>query len=105
MLAPCLNWRVSMAGQEWDTGGEFTGWASAGQRRAAKGPRTDAKADPPASNAHEQTANSEFATSVEWFDGQPLVATLVLSLLPSIVRSFELEPGKHRVARVPMLPT
>ncbi len=50
-----------------DTGGEFTGWASAGERRAAKGSRTDAKADPVGSNAHEQTANSEFATSTPGF--------------------------------------
>ncbi len=47
-----------------DTGGEFTGWASAGQQRAAKGSRTDAEASLSAFNTHEQTANSEFATSV-----------------------------------------
>jgi len=47
-----------------DTGGEFTGWDSAGQRGAAKGSKTDAEASLSAFNAHEQTANFEFATSV-----------------------------------------
>jgi hypothetical protein len=38
---------------------------------AAKGRRTVAEASPPVADTREQMANSEFATSVGSFDGQP----------------------------------
>jgi len=47
-----------------DTGGEFSGPLSLVIQVAAEGPRTVAEASPPAADAHEQMANSEFATSV-----------------------------------------
>ncbi len=47
-----------------DTGGEFTGATPSGPQVAAKGPRMALKARLPTFAAHEQTGNSEFATSV-----------------------------------------
>jgi len=41
---------------------------------AAKGAETTAEVGPPVSGAREQTANTEFATSVGSFDGQPRIA-------------------------------
>jgi len=53
-----------------DTGGEFSGPLRLVILLAAEGPRTVAEASPPAADAHERMANSEFATSVGSFDGQ-----------------------------------
>jgi len=53
-----------------DTGGEFTESMSSGPQVAAKGPIVAVKARLPTTAAREQTANSEFATSVGSFDGQ-----------------------------------
>ncbi len=59
-----------------DTGGEFIGPLPLVILVAAEGPITVAEASPPAANAHEQMANSEFATSVGSFDGQPLLRVI-----------------------------
>ena len=50
-----------------DTGGEFSGPLPLIILVAAEGPRTVAEASPPAADAYEQMANSEFATSVPTF--------------------------------------
>ncbi len=54
-----------------DTGGEFSGPLPLVILLAAEGPGAVAEASPPAADAHEQIANSEFATSVRTPAGRP----------------------------------
>jgi len=65
-----LTDRAGVAGRGSDTGGEFTGSAATGHPDGRQEATTVVKASPPAYDAREQTANSEFATSVGSFDGQ-----------------------------------
>jgi len=53
-----------------DTGGEFRRSAAAVIQMAAKRPKVALRANPSICHLCEQTANSQFATSVGWFDGQ-----------------------------------
>jgi len=51
-----------------DAGGEFTALPPPVIQTAGKGPRTVAKASPPAFDSREQTNNSGFAASVRLFE-------------------------------------
>jgi len=74
--ARCIN---SISG---DTGGGFSGPLPLVILLAAEGPRTVAETIPPAADAHERIANSEFAASVWTFD------EVVQSAQPGLLLTF-----------------